>query len=257
MFSSSTTGLIIPNGQVAFTSAGTYSWTVPEDVTSVSVVCVGAGGSSAAANGSGGGGALAYKNDIAVTPGDTYTIIINAPANGSSNGDASFSLSGTQLVLAKGGSVGGANPTAAPGGSAASSIGDVKYSGGYSQWLFGSPTGGGGAAGYSGNGGQGGHHTQGNNGYNGSGGGGAGGAGYTNAWYSGGGVGLLGEGSSGLGGALEGAGGSGAVNPSSAKNGGAYGGGAAAGGYTGGSGAVRIIWSGAFRRFPSTFTGDV
>ena len=44
--------------QQAYTTAGTYSWTCPVGVTSVSVVCVGAAVNSL------GGGALAYKNNI-------------------------------------------------------------------------------------------------------------------------------------------------------------------------------------------------
>mgnify|MGYP001492598451 CR=1 FL=1 len=48
-----------------------YDWYVPEGVTSISVVTVGGGGSGMARHdgASGGGGSLAYKNNIAVTPG--------------------------------------------------------------------------------------------------------------------------------------------------------------------------------------------
>ena len=60
-------------GQVVFTSADT--WTVPAGVTSICAVCVGGGGGSGGADGNGavfggGGGALAYVNDISVTPGE-------------------------------------------------------------------------------------------------------------------------------------------------------------------------------------------
>ena len=37
-------GTGIPPGAQSYTTAGTYSWTAPFGVTSVSVVCVGAGG---------------------------------------------------------------------------------------------------------------------------------------------------------------------------------------------------------------------
>ena len=48
-----------------------YDWYVPEGVTSISVITVGGGGSGMARHdgASGGGGSLAYKNNIAVTPG--------------------------------------------------------------------------------------------------------------------------------------------------------------------------------------------
>ena len=55
-------------GQETFPSAGTYSWTCPSGIASVSVVCIGAGGAgSGSSSGSwygGGGGACAYKNQI-------------------------------------------------------------------------------------------------------------------------------------------------------------------------------------------------
>ena len=58
------------------------SWTVPDDVTSISVVCIGPG--AAATEGkanekSGGGGALAWANSIPVTPGATLTYITAVP----------------------------------------------------------------------------------------------------------------------------------------------------------------------------------
>ena len=56
----------------------TYNWTVPEGVTSISVICVGGGGSGQPEHdgASGAGGALAYKNNIPVTPGETVTVIV-------------------------------------------------------------------------------------------------------------------------------------------------------------------------------------
>ena len=79
-------------GQKEYTVAGTYSWTCPADVTSVSVVCVGGGGGSSipgqtwtgtGAGDGGGGGGLGYKNNISVTPGQSYTVVVggnDAPA---------------------------------------------------------------------------------------------------------------------------------------------------------------------------------
>ena len=49
-----------PAGEEIYTTSGTYTWTCPDDVTSVSVVCIGAGGGGASspsgASGAGGGG---------------------------------------------------------------------------------------------------------------------------------------------------------------------------------------------------------
>ena len=55
----------------------TYSWTVPEGVTSISVICVGGGGGGQPEHdgASGAGGALAYKNNIPVTPGEDLSLI--------------------------------------------------------------------------------------------------------------------------------------------------------------------------------------
>ena len=63
-------------GQQEFTTPGTYTFTVPSGVTSVSVVCVGAGGAGGAYGA--GGGSLAYKNNITVTPGQSHTVVVGA-----------------------------------------------------------------------------------------------------------------------------------------------------------------------------------
>jgi hypothetical protein len=63
----------------AFGNTGTYSWTVPAGVTSISVAGVGGGGggSQKSAGGTGGaGGQLKYVNNIPVTPGDIYTVVV-------------------------------------------------------------------------------------------------------------------------------------------------------------------------------------
>tara|TARA_B100001093_G_scaffold343962_2_gene328699 strand:+ start:26033 stop:29065 length:3033 start_codon:yes stop_codon:yes gene_type:complete len=53
-----------------------YNWYVPEGVTSISVLSIGAGGGGMARHdgGGGGGGSLAYKNNIAVTSGQTIVV---------------------------------------------------------------------------------------------------------------------------------------------------------------------------------------
>jgi hypothetical protein len=67
--------------QVAYTTPGTYQWTCPSGVTSVSVVCVGGGGGAGGGGyiqNPGGGGGLGYKNNIAVQPGVQYTVVVGA-----------------------------------------------------------------------------------------------------------------------------------------------------------------------------------
>ena len=70
-------------GEQAFTTSGTYTWVAPAGVTSVSAVTVGGGGAGANYFGSGGaGGGLAYLNNIAVVPGNTYTVVVGAGGAG-------------------------------------------------------------------------------------------------------------------------------------------------------------------------------
>jgi hypothetical protein len=98
-------------GEAVFTTPSTYSWTVPAGVTSICVVVIG-GGAGTASNvdgiGSsyigGGGGGLCYKNNISVTPGTSYTIIVGAGGGSGSNGEAS-SFIGPSASMSAGGGV--------------------------------------------------------------------------------------------------------------------------------------------------------
>ena len=63
----------IPNGGHLFEgltngSKVSTTWTAPANVTAVSVVCIGAGFQA--------GGALAYKNNIEVVPGNSYSLLV-------------------------------------------------------------------------------------------------------------------------------------------------------------------------------------
>jgi hypothetical protein len=281
----SSTGTIVANSssvtlgqanvQQLFTSNGSFE--VPTGITNVSIVCVGGGaaGNNTNADGGrgGGGGALSYTNNLAVTPGETLTIVVGlgGTTSGQNGGDSYVRRSSTDLVLAKGG-VGG---TTSLGGNSALGVGTVKYSGGNGGSGFDGPGGGGGgAAGYSGNGGNGSNAEGGLSGA-GAGGSASGGAGKApggdGAGGGGGGVGLLGEGSSGTSvssgaGGIGGSGGANGANgvTTTAGSGGLYGGGgggapiAAGGGVfgNGANGAVRIIW-GENRAFPDTNTTDL
>jgi hypothetical protein len=89
-------------GQQEFTSPGTYSFIVPANVESISMVAVGGGGGGASVNdgGAGGGGALAYSNNVAVTPGESLTVVVGAPGtpgggSGTAGGTSSVTRSGT------------------------------------------------------------------------------------------------------------------------------------------------------------------
>lgn len=261
---------IPPAGQTEYTIAGTYSWTAPIGVSSVSVVCIGGGGGSVNSGNDyqlGGGGALAYANNISVTPGNSYTVVVGAVGvsfGGADGGDSSFN--GTSCK-AGGGKTGPTVGTPSAGGT-------VIYGTGGAGGNSGTPTlgtntrgGGGGAGGYSGPGGNGGNPN--NSGSSGSGGGGGGGGGGNNTgsenFAAGGGTGIYGEGASGAGGGVGARGqpGSGGAEYSYASPqgnliiGGIYGGGGV-GSYfgTGGTGAVRIIW-GTGRAYPSTNTANV
>jgi len=303
--SNSAVPAVVPGSQ-SYTTPGTYSWIAPSGITSVSVVAVGAGatsvysyacGSSAYyGKGAGGGGALAYKNNISVTPGNSYNVVVgatSAPTAGSSNFYCSqvYAGGGTTYSGAGGNVAGAAGVAGGCGGK-----GGGAYKNGCTYYSSG---GGGGAGGYSGSGGAGGggavshtgtHALAGTCGSGGGGGGGSsenqGGAGYWTGGGGGGGVGLFGEGSSGAGGSgmswnsstlgsttpavVGGKGGSGGADASNLNStytahlggtaGGAYGGGGGGTGFLtcgipGGGGAVRIVWPGNTRRFPSTCVG--
>ena len=255
----------VPTSQQLFNSAGTYSWTAPTGVTKVSVVAVGGGsnggtGGSASSGGGGGGGGLAYVNDITVTPGSSYAVVVGNRGTGGScscmSGENS-TFNGSTVVAT--GSSHTNRHSNGSGGTASTGTGGTGGSGG-SGTLGGGQNrgaGGGGAAGYSGNGGNGGS-------YGGSGtaaaacsGGGGGGGGTNNnngVGGTGGGVGVNGKGSTG-------AAGSGGGGAGGAGSGGSFGKGGGGGGYSnfgyGSAGAVRIIWPGCARSFPSTCAGDV
>ena len=207
----------------------TYSIRVPDNVTSIAGLAIGGGGggggassAATAAAGGGGGGALSFSNAIAVTPGETLTVLVpnqsaagtTAGGNGGNGLTASIARGATILLSAVGGtgSLGRTGSTISAGGAggvAASGVGDTKQAGGVGG-DGNAPTdqggGGGGAGGYSGAGGTGGSGgasgSAGTAGSSGSGGAGGGGASYTNALIggSGGGTSWYGAGTSGAGG---------------------------------------------------------
>ena len=271
----------------------TYTWTAPANVYSVSVVAVGGGGGGgsggpgAQIGSGGGGGALAYVNNIAVVPGQSYTVVAGIggagfvyAAAGQSGGPSYFINSSTLYV--NGGGAGGNGSTGGPGGTVVAGTGGAGGSGGASTANLNSG-GGGGAGGYSGSGGAGG--TSAAAATAGSGGGGAGGQAYS-SFNGGGGGGTSVAASSVTNGAISGStgggnGGGGGSGGTSGANGSTYGGTGGVGGLYGGGGggavqegggeiggfggigAVRIIWpavkisdASTIRAFPTTLTTD-
>lgn len=258
MSNSITTTTVV--GGILYDIPGTYTWTAPVGVTSVSAVVVGGGGTGDWGRYGGEGGALAWKNGIPVIPGEDYTIRVGNGAVMNSAGEpliqsGKSSFISDATVKAEGGNSDGT----AISRTGNEWVGDGGGAGGYGSAGGGYVTAtksGGGAGGYSGNGGNAGRSTSGASvtvldaGDAGSGGGGGGGAHYTSGNINfvgiapstgGGGVGVYGQGSNGSGGAATnsstlyaGGGGSGGDDGtrggfnSQQANGGDYGGGAGA-----------------------------
>lgn len=278
--------LKLPAGQIAYTEPGTYSFLAPLGVSEVSVVAVGGGGGGydGWANAAGAGGGLGWKNNIPVTPGQSYTVVVGTGGTNAANGGNSYFI-GLGTVAGYGGGSNGSSSTGGPNGNGNGGgwFGDGGGAGGNAS----NYQGGGGAGGYTGNGGNQSSLPVANSG------GGAGGGYYSSTYGSGGGggVGLLGKSatatgwyhgssgqvfstSSGNGGG--GQGGSGGTRGLSGENptnstgessnniyGGTHGGGGGGPGSSwpsaagnGGPGGLRIIW-GAGRAYPNTNTGDV
>ncbi len=281
----STTGTVDLTGSAIFTTTGASTFTVPADITSICVLCVGAGGAGGWFTNpddspGGGGGGLAYANNISVSPGQVININVGAGGTspGGNGGDTWFNSD--TILNGKGGEGGKYNGATGRynGGNGGASQGSIRTgggsggNGGIGDTTY-SPGGGGGAGGYAGNGGNGANSASNNTdpvaGQNApAGGGGGGGSTENNDAGGGGGVGIYGQGASGSGGTASvdgdgGKGGSGGENGSSGVGTGANGaGGIYGGGGAGGEGAVylpgdgadgviRVIW-GSGREFPST-----
>lgn len=286
----------VVTGQQLYTQ-GSYTWVAPAGVTSVSVVVVGGGGGGGGTHAAG-GGALAYGNNISVTPGASYSVVVGGGGTGvgspgsraCTNGGQSYFCS-TGVLRATGGIKGSCTRAGGTSSGSARTGGGSGGEGG-EQGVMGSTGiagGGGGAGGYTGNGGRG--RTNGDarfsipaiNAQAGSGGGGgggysgqySGGNSYEKGGGGGGGVNVSGAGSNGTAASsFGGGGGGGSCGTSGATGnaygqgtGGSYGGGGGGGGGVycasigyyvcggyGGPGAVRIIWPGSTRQFPSTGT---
>ena len=199
-FNSGTPVTTAAPGGVLFEDTGTHSWTVPANVYSVSVVCIGPGGGrwrSDTQSSGGGGGGLGWANDIAVTPGETIQVQVGAAPTPNVGGYGSDSyFKDTSTCVGGSGRNASSNTTPGVGGTYVGDGGGNGGNGGAGRF-----SGGGGAGGYSGAGGVGTSNASSGDariGGDGSGGAGGGGGGYYAG--SGGGVGIYGEGASGTGG---------------------------------------------------------
>jgi hypothetical protein len=233
----SITVLAITSGEQVYTSAGTYTWVAPAGVNSVNVVAVGGGGGGGLYFGwGGGGGGLGWKNNIPVTSGNSYTVVVgaggvslnstitgsdgdySAGSASSGNGGDSYFISGSTVAGLGGTHGAGHNVNSGPTSRAwgGNYVGDGGGSGGHGWGPYNTSygvnylsSGGGGAGGYTGNGGNGAgsdgaYNDTFTDATNGSGGGGGGGSSRlvdtnTNSYggAGGGGVGLYGLGTSG------------------------------------------------------------
>ena len=255
-------------GQQAYTTPGTYSWTAPAGVTSVSAVAIGGGGGGHWGTGfngnklgAGGGGALAWVNNIPVVPGNSYTVVVGTAGisdtglgTGATNGGDSYFIN-TTTVFAGGGKIGSSSDTAgglggtytvtSAYGTAGGGRGGAGGNGYYLVSSYGA--GGGGAGGYTSTGGAGGNGGTSGTGFGNSstdgGGGGAGGnpnyyptyagSSNSNGGGGGGGVGLLGQGTGGSGGTID-------TVPQYISTTNSRGGGGGSGGSSGTSGVISV-----------------
>lgn len=231
------------NAQISpmtYSVPGTFSFTVPPSVSSITIETIGAGGKGIN-NGGGGGGGGGYASGVyAVSPGTILSVKVGSPNVNASVGTSSVGIGTSTLIYATGGTNGfSASTNTVIGGSGAGGSGFLGTisnfnggAGGNGCWTY-FGAGGGGAAGPSGNGGNGGNTPV----YNG-----------TNCNTPGGTGGIGGGAPAGNGGA--GAGFSNslcsvsipAINPTSFGGGGGSGNGIGSPATNGSSGYVRISW---------------
>lgn len=113
----------IPHNSQSYTTPGTYTFTVPNNVTQVMFIAGGAGGGGGShvdntAFGGGGGGGGAHVSNISVTPANTLSVVVGAGgtsvsgAGGGAGGNSSVST-----YIGAGGAGGAAASSGGAGGS--------------------------------------------------------------------------------------------------------------------------------------------
>jgi hypothetical protein len=217
-------------GQTVQTFSNSGSWTVPADVSSVTVYSWGAGGGGGGsgvcdcAGGGGGGGAISTKT-ISVSSGQTYTITIGTAGSAGSTSGGNGGNGGTTTFTGTGGTCSAAGGTGGTGGSSGGGSGGPGGSSG-NGYLY---KGGNGASGYI--------TSPWNRGGGAGGGAGSGSAGVDGSGNTGG-SGGTGTYTGGTGGNGKSTSGQGAGSSGSAPGGGGGGAGSYSTGYSGGSGAA-------------------
>ena len=138
---------------VTYTTPGTNSFTVPANVTEITVEAWGGGGRGGQRSGggntagSGGGGGGAYtRSVISVVPGETFSLFVGGGSTTTNPGEDSWFINFSTLLAKGGGSAANNTVNGAIGGSAANSIGDIKFSGGSGANGSGTNFGGGGGS---------------------------------------------------------------------------------------------------------------
>lgn len=128
------TGAVTTN---SWDEAGTYTWTAPTGVTSVTVECWGGGGGGGddssgqgGGGGGGGGGAYARVNTFSVTSGQTYSVVVGAGGGAATAGSASSFNTSTCVAAGGGGGTSANSGAGGAGGTVAASAGDDIYAGG-------------------------------------------------------------------------------------------------------------------------------
>lgn len=145
------------SGTQIFTASGTF--TIPENVTKITIEVVGAGGTGGINGGGGGGGGGYAMGEYTVTPMSVLEVTVGTGGNGSAEGTTSVD----QLISASGGENGSSVPNPNLGGGGAAGVGAggnisnrTGGTGGGGYWTY-FGGGGGGAAGSLADGGNGGN----------------------------------------------------------------------------------------------------
>ena len=139
-------------GSLTEGTPGTYTWTCPPGVTTVSVTCIGAGGGGGAAGptaggGGGGGGGFSSNASVPVTAGTTYTYAVPAGGTagtttgtqGTAGGAAVFTGDSSTVVTGGGGQPGlGGNTSTGGAGGTGTHAGGAGAAGSASQTTSGS-----------------------------------------------------------------------------------------------------------------------
>lgn len=120
----------VARADFVLTSAGTYSGYIPAGVFSISGVAIGGGGGRGTPYGAGGGGALSHGSNIAVYPGNTFSIVAGAGGVSGTGGTSSVNVGGGSIVATGGAAASGTTNSTGTGAIAAGGTATGTYTGG-------------------------------------------------------------------------------------------------------------------------------